>query len=37
MLLMKVEYTRLGSAIKDSPLVDATSQRSVFLGYAYRY
>ena len=36
-LLMKLEYLRLGSAIKDSPLVDANSQRGIFLGWAYRY
>ena len=36
-LLVKLKYTRLGSAIKDSPLVDATSQRGLFLAWVYRY
>jgi outer membrane protein len=36
-LLMKLQYVRLGSAIQDSPLVDATSQHGLFVGWAYRY
>lgn len=36
-LMMDVEVTRLASSIKDSPLVDRSTENRVFLGYLYRF
>lgn len=36
-LMMDVELTRLASSIKDSPLVDRSTENRVFLGYLYRF
>ena len=35
--MMDVEVTRLASSIKDSPLVDRSTENRVFLGYLYRF
>lgn len=35
--MLDLQATRLGSEIKDSPLVDSASENRVFLGYLYRF
>jgi outer membrane protein len=37
MLFMSLEYTALGSEIKDSPLVDRSGETMIFMGYLYRF
>jgi MipA family protein len=37
MLFVELEYTALGSEIKDSPLVDDSGETEIFLGYLYRF
>ncbi len=36
-LFLALEYTALGSEIKDSPLTDRSGESMVFLGYLYRF
>lgn len=36
-LFLDVGATRMGSSIKDSPIVDKSNQTSIGLGYAYRF
>jgi outer membrane protein len=37
MVFLSLEYTALGSEIKDSPLTDRSGETMVFLGYLYRF
>lgn len=37
MLFLDIGATRMGSSIKDSPIVDKSNQTSIGLGYAYRF
>ena len=36
-MFVDVGVTSLGSGIKDSPLVDSSTENRVFLGYLYRF
>lgn len=36
-VFVDLEFTRVSNAVKDSPLVDRSSENRVFLGYLYRF